>query len=101
MADVNLIVGDNGSNSLRGSSGADLIYGWNPDGPQGSASTIAATRVAAGLSQPLFVTGAPNDPNRLFIVEKGGLIKVLDLATGAMDPPPFLDVSAEVATSGE
>ena len=47
MADVNLIAGDDRSNSLHGSLGADLIYGWNPDGPQGSVSTITATRVAS------------------------------------------------------
>ena len=49
MADVNLIAGDDRSNSLHGSLGADLIYGWNPDGPQGSVSTITATRVASSL----------------------------------------------------
>src|SRR5918994_3354068 len=79
MADVNLVTGNDGSDSLRASSGTDLIYGWNPNGPQGSVSTIPATRVASGLSQPLLVTSAPDNPNRLFIVEKGGLIKILDL----------------------
>jgi Ca2+-binding RTX toxin-like protein len=81
--------------------GADLIYGWNPDGPQGSVSTITATRVASSLSQPLLVTSAPDNPNRLFIVEKGGLIKILDLATGAVDPQTFLDVSDQISTEGE
>jgi glucose/arabinose dehydrogenase len=101
MADVNLVTGNDGSNSLQGSSGTDLIYGWNPNGPQGSVSTITATRVASGLSQPLFVTSAPKDPDRLFIVEKGGLIKVLNLATGAVDPEPFLNVSGQIVTAGE
>src|SRR5918995_3425878 len=101
MADVNLVTGNDRSNLLRGSSGTDLIYGWNPNGPQGSVSTITATRVASGLSQPLFVTSAPNDPDRLFIVEKGGLTKVLNLATGAVDPEPFLDVSGQIVTAGE
>src|ERR671911_380359 len=101
MADVNLVTGNDRSNLLRGSSGTDLIYGWNPNGPQGSVSTITATRVASGLSQPLFVTSAPNDPDRLFIVEKGGLIKVLNLATGAVDPEPFLNVSGQIVTAGE
>jgi glucose/arabinose dehydrogenase len=101
MADVNLIAGDDRSNSLHGSLGADLIYGWNPDGPQGSVSTITATRVASSLSQPLLVTSAPDNPNRLFIVEKGGLIKILDLATGAVDPQTFLDVSDQISTERE
>jgi hypothetical protein len=40
---VNLIVGNDASNSLQGTAGADVIYGYNPDGPQSDASTIAAT----------------------------------------------------------
>src|SRR5215213_2220821 len=101
MADINLIAGDDGSNSLQGGSGPDLIYGWNPKGPQGTISTISATRVASGLNQPLFVTSSPNDPNRLFIVEKGGLIKVVDLTTGTVDTQPFLNVLTDIVAAGE
>ena len=35
---VNLIVGNDGSNSLQGTAGADLIYGYDPNGPQSQAS---------------------------------------------------------------
>src|SRR6478609_6774245 len=98
---VNLIAGNDGSNSLQGTAGADVIYGYNPDGPQTDASTITATRVASGLNQPVF-TGAPaGDPGRLFIVEKTGLIKVLDLNTGQVLATPFLDVSSQILTDGE
>ena len=98
---VNLIVGNDASNSLQGTAGADVIYGYNPDGPQSDASTITATRVASGLNQPVF-TGAPaGDPGRLFIVEKSGLIKVLDLNTGQVLATPFLDVSSQILTDGE
>src|SRR6478672_914576 len=98
---VNLIVGNDGSNSLQGTAGADVIYGYNPDGPQSDASTITATRVASGLNQPVF-TGAPaGDPSRLFIVEKTGLIKVLDLNAGQVLATPFLDVSSQILTDGE
>ena len=55
--------------------------------------TIAATRVASGLNQPLYVTAPPGDTGRLFIVEKTGAIKVLDLATGSVLGTPFLTVS--------
>ena len=98
---VNLIVGNDGSNSLQGTVGADVIYGYNPDGPQSNASTITATRVASGLNEPVF-TGAPaGDPGRLFIVEKTGLIKVLDLNTGQVLATPFLDVSSQILTDNE
>ena len=81
--------------------GADLIYGFDPNGPQSQASAIIATRVAAGLGQPLFVVAPPDDPNRLFIVEKTGLIKILDLATGQVLATPFLNVSSQILTDGE
>ena len=81
MPRANLVVGTDGGNSLQGTGGADLIYGFDPNGPQSQASALIATRVAAGLGQPLFVVAPPDDPNRLFIVEKTGLIKILDLAT--------------------
>ena len=98
---VNLIVGNDGSNSLQGTAGADVIYGYNPDGPQSDASTITATRVASGLNQPVFAGAPAGDPGRLFIVEKTGLIKVLDLNTGQVLATPFLDVSSQILTDGE
>jgi glucose/arabinose dehydrogenase len=98
---VNLIVGNDGSNSLQGTAGADVIYGYNPDGPQSDVSTIAATRVASGLNQPVFTGAPPGDPGRLFVVEKTGLIKVLDLNTGQVLATPFLDVSGQILTDGE
>src|SRR5262245_21962493 len=101
MPNVNLVVGDDGSNLLQGGAGSDLIYGFNPDGPQGQVSSITATRVATGLSQPLFAVAPPNDTGRLFIVEKTGKIDILDLTSGQVLPTPFLDVSAQIATAGE
>ena len=79
---VNLIVGNDGTNSLQGTAGADLIYGYDPNGPQSQATAIVATRVATGLSQPLFAGAPPGDTGRLFLVEKTGQIKILDLTTG-------------------
>jgi streptogramin lyase/Ca2+-binding RTX toxin-like protein len=98
---VTLVFGDDNSNTLQGSAGADLIYGYDPNGPQSQAGSIAATRVAAGLSQPLFAGAPPGDTSRLFVVEKTGLIKILDLATGQVLATPFLDVSGQISTAGE
>jgi glucose/arabinose dehydrogenase len=92
---VNRIVGDDGSNTLLGTAGQDLIYGFNPDGPQGNVTSITATRVASGLSTPLFVTAAPGDPDHLFIVEQTGSIRVLDLNTGQLLATPFLNVAVD------
>src|SRR5687768_10886608 len=54
--------------------------------------------VATGLDRPLFATAPAGDP-RLFIVEQGGLIKVLQ--NGTVLPTPFLDLSDSVNTEGE
>jgi Ca2+-binding RTX toxin-like protein len=98
---ANLIVGNDGSNTLQGTTGTDVIYGYDPNGPQSDASSIAATRVASGLTQPVFAGAAPGDTGRLFIVEKTGLIKILDLGTGQVLATPFLDVSSQILSDGE
>lgn len=55
--------------------------------------TIAVDRIATGFVEPVFVAVAPGDPTRLFVVEQhSGLIKVVDLASGATEPTPFLQV---------
>ena len=78
-----------------------MPYGYDPNGPQGQASSIVATRVGSGFSQPIFAGAPPGDPGRLFIVEKTGQIKILDLATGQVLATPFLDVSGQILTDGE
>jgi glucose/arabinose dehydrogenase len=99
MPDVNIVVGNDGSNDLQGGAGKDLIYGFDPNGPQGAVSSITATRVASGLSQALYAVAAPGDSQRLFVVEQTGSIKIVDLASGTVNPTPFL--SASVDSSGE
>jgi glucose/arabinose dehydrogenase len=51
------------------------------------------------LSSPVFATAAPGDTNDLFIVERTGQIKKLDLTTG--DQSVFLDLSDQITTVGE
>src|SRR6185437_14017847 len=54
--------------------------------------------VASGLDRPLFATSPAGD-SRLFIVEQGGLITILQ--NGTVQPTPFLDLSGSVNTEGE
>lgn len=61
---------------------------------------IAPVRVASGLSGPLFVTAPPGDTERLFMVEKTGGIKILNLNTGTVNPTPFLNIGG-VSTGSE
>ena len=91
---LNIISGNDTANTLTGGGGDDLIYGFDPNAAYASAN-IAATRVATGLSQPLYVTAPPGDTGRLFIVEKTGTIKILDLNTGSVLGTPFLSVPVD------
>ncbi|MEP7039518.1 MAG: PQQ-dependent sugar dehydrogenase, partial [Acidobacteriota bacterium] len=53
----------------------------------------------SGLSSPVFLTNAKDGTNRIFVVEKGGIIKVVQ--PGSTTPTNFLDISSKVSTNGE
>lgn len=48
---------------------------------------MTTTRVASGLVRPIYVTHAPGDPTRLYIIEKQGRIRILKIDTA---PPTLL-----------
>src|SRR4051812_30263236 len=50
--------------------------------------------VTSGLNTPLFVTAAPGDKNRLFILEKGGAVRLFDRTTNTLQSTPYLTVPA-------
>ncbi|MCH8332709.1 PQQ-dependent sugar dehydrogenase [Candidatus Sumerlaeota bacterium] len=56
--------------------------------------------IASGLASPVFLTHAGDGTGRLFVVEQGGLIRII-LADGSLLDPPFLDVTAKVRSGGE
>jgi len=58
------------------------------------------TRVATGFDSPVFVTHAPGDANRLYVVEQSGLIRTLDLSTGSIASTPFLNIQGLVDDDG-
>ncbi len=63
----------------------------------GSASVALDTRrIATGFSRPVYATAPPGDTERLFVVEQRGLIRILDLATGTINPTPFLNIDSIV-----
>jgi hypothetical protein len=95
---MNIVTGSDAGTTLSGTAGNDLIYGFDPNAAYASA-TIAATRVASGLDQPLYATAAPGDTGRLFIVEKTGTIKILDLNAGQVLATPFLTVPVNTRAS--
>jgi glucose/arabinose dehydrogenase len=66
-------------------------------GPARAALTLDP--VVTGLVSPVYVTNARDGTNRLFIVEQGGIIKVLQ--PGSTVPTVFLDITERVLSGGE
>jgi glucose/arabinose dehydrogenase len=67
-------------------------------GPPEVEMTLGTESVATGLARPLFVT-APRNDARLFIVEQGGTVRILE--DGALLPAPFLNIAGKVLSGGE
>ncbi len=61
------------------------------------ASRIGLQRIGV-FDQPVYATGAPGEPGRLFVVERPGRIAVL--VGGHRRSRPFLDISGTVNSSG-
>lgn len=64
------------------------------------ADIVGLKRVASGLNNPIYVTHAPGDATRLFINERAGIIRILNLESGVIEATPFLTIPG-VVTSGE
>lgn len=96
------VSGGEGADRVDGGDGDDVIYGFGSSDRTAGSGDILAQRVAQGLPQPIFVTSAPGDADRLFVVGKGGRIDILDPQTGAVNASPFLTIpTAELQTGGE
>src|SRR5262245_17944546 len=63
------------------------------------AADVRLATVLSGLSSPVFVGHAGDGTNRLFIVEQGGVIKVL--RPGSSAATAFLDIRTRIVTGGE
>ena len=64
-----------------------------------SPAALRLVTVVSGLDAPLFATAPPGERNRLYVVEQGGLIRVLE--GGKLRPQPFLDLRAKTRAGGE
>ncbi|MCA9305432.1 MAG: PQQ-dependent sugar dehydrogenase [Phycisphaerales bacterium] len=50
----------------------------------GGATPMTSVRVASGLTRPIFLTHAPGDFTQVYIIEKQGIIKTMDLSSGTI-----------------
>jgi glucose/arabinose dehydrogenase len=66
--------------------------------PPGGPVSAGIQQIAAGLDFPLYLTSPPGD-QRLFIVEKGGAIRLIK--GGTLLDTPFLDLSTQVSNRRE
>jgi glucose/arabinose dehydrogenase len=63
----------------------------------GSAAAASLETVGSGFEQPIYVTSDPSNPDRLFVVERGGTIQLLE--NGELKQ--FANLSSLVSTAGE
>jgi glucose/arabinose dehydrogenase len=68
-------------------------------GPPAQGGPLDLDLVAAGLDSPVAATAPPGDARRLYIVEQGGRIRVLE--SGELLDEPYLDISSRVSTGNE
>lgn len=64
-----------------------------------SSKGIRLVAVARGLDSPVHVAAAPGEPDRLYVVEQAGRIRIVE--GGRVEAKPFLDVTSDVVSGGE
>jgi glucose/arabinose dehydrogenase len=87
-------MGGTGTTSASSSSSSSGAGGQPPtcDEPGGALPPLVLTKIASGLSVPVYATSEPEDATRLYIVEQTGLIKLMK--GGVLQPTPFVDLTA-------
>ncbi len=65
--------------------------------PAVAQTPLKSTRIVqSGLVYPTFITHAPGDASRLFVLEKAGRVRIVDLTTNTLLPTSFLDIDSLV-----
>jgi glucose/arabinose dehydrogenase len=70
----------------------------DPDPPGSGDVEIVAAEITDALDSPMYLT-SPTGDDRLFVVEQGGAIRIIE--DGQLLPAPFLDIDPLVASGGE
>lgn len=61
---------------------------------------LTSRRIAAGLNDPLYMTAAPGDSGRVFILEQVGRIRIVTEDQGLLTTP-FIDLQDVILSGGE
>jgi glucose/arabinose dehydrogenase len=64
--------------------------------------TLIRQEISLALTSPVFMTAPPGDTTRLFVAEKGGVIRIIDIGTqpAQLLPTPFLTIQVNAAGEG-
>lgn len=80
------------------------VVGYAPPAALGGATispsqvTVGLVKVAGGFTKPTYVTSSRDQQYRLFVVEQGGLVKVVRGST--VQSTPYLNLTSRITTSG-
>jgi glucose/arabinose dehydrogenase len=66
-----------------------------------TSTSLTLQTVTTNLASPVFMTAAPNDTTRLFIVEQRGLIRIFNRNSSSLNQTAFLNLSGLISTGGE
>jgi len=88
-----------GIGCLSGCSPIEPDQGSQP--PLPPSNDLQLQTISTSLSSPVFMTAPPGDSTRLFVVEQGGLIRIIDLTNNSLLATPFLNISSLLLTGGE
>ena len=82
------------------------LIGCSGEGTQQNSRLPASTSLTlqpftTNLTFPVFMTAAPKDGTRLFIVEKRGLIRIFDRNGSSQNQTAFVNLSGLISTLGE
>jgi len=89
--------GNGTGGSPTGPTPASLIPGtenYDCSPPSGTIPPLELVPVVTGLNNPIYVTHAPGETDRMFVLEQAGTIQVV--RDGAVAATPFLDLTASV-----
>ncbi|MGQ0693947.1 MAG: PQQ-dependent sugar dehydrogenase [Nitrospiraceae bacterium] len=85
--------------TLTGCPSDEANHGSLPPLPE--SDDLRLQQISTSLSSPVFMTAPPNDPARLFIVERGGRTRIFDVTTKSLLAASFLNISGLISAGGE